>query len=324
MKEANSQTPSGVHLPNTHQLIISKEPVYAPLKEWMDLYTDQLANNTTFTIYADSDGYQVVKCSKVLDNELFFYLVNYLALACPVVHRKEVRGYTTGTDAPELSGKKLMVYIPDEEKEYDNVTAITPNDEAYFIDFGGKITPASPQDCFIAPPELSHFTTVKTLRVRNVKPAGRTEKSNPLQSTSIAKKLILAIIGIIVLFLLIVMMQSDYRFFLPLLLFVYLSCDYQRLRKLKGYLILFGTTIACTLLFAWARNHYEDTLIEFFLFFPLSLLLIQPPLRGLFIALVEREPVVEKPAPSIADFLYTIALLGGSAGVGYLLNQLLG
>lgn len=323
MKDVNPQTPNGTQAFSTHQLIISKEPVHAPLKEWIDLYTDQLASNTTFTIYADSDGYQVVKCSKVLDNELFFYLVNYLALACPVVHRKEVRGYTTGTDAPELSGKKLMVYIPEQEQDYDNVTAITPNEEAYTIDFGGKITPASTQDCFIAPPGLSDFNTVKTLRVGNVKPTRLPEKNNPSQSVSIVKKLILGIMGVIVLFLLAVMMQSKFRFFLPLSLFVYLSCDYQRLRKLKGYLLLFGVTTVCTLLFTWARNHYEDTLIEFFLFFPLSLLLVQPLLRGVFIALAEREPVVEKPAPSIADFLYTMALLGGSAGVGYLLNQLL-
>lgn len=285
----------------THQLIISKAAVHAPLKDWIGIYADQLASDTTFTVYTDKRGYQAIRCSEVLNDDLFFYLVNSLAEACESVHRKEVHGFTTGKDYSDIRGKEVVVYVSDDKEDCCNVTAMVSNDEAYSIDFGGRVTSVTPQDCFETAPDLSSFYLMKTLRVPTVN-VNQQEEERRSNSASTRKIAVWGVIGAITTFMFAISIQREFRALLPIALFSILLASYQPLQKLKGYLAFFTITVVCTGLFIWATDYYQDADMRNLLFFPLSAILIQPPLRGLFIALVGREPVMEKPIPSIADF----------------------
>lgn len=48
------------------------------LKKWIDLYSDQLENDLDFQLYKNGNGNHVIKVDDKLNNESFFYLVNYL------------------------------------------------------------------------------------------------------------------------------------------------------------------------------------------------------------------------------------------------------
>lgn len=302
-------------------LILSKEPIQTPLTEWIHLYADQLSHDATFTILTDSRGYEALVCPTDLDNTLFFFLVNYLAHACTATNRKEVKGFTVGADAPEIAGKALVVYIPNEEKEFDNVTVALSVGEAYTIDFNGKTTQVWRNISFVSPPDLRHFSALKTLRVEDFCTAHTHEA--PPNTPSTTRKVVICLLGALAVLAFGVAIQTQYRMLLPILLGTYLTVDYKRLQTRKSYLRLLGLTAFCTILFTAAMLHYQDASMGFALVMPLSLLMIQPPLRWLFISIMNREPVVEKPAPSMLDFVYTIALVGGSMGIAMAVSKLI-
>lgn len=142
--------------------------------------------------------------------------------------------------------------------------------------------------------------------------------SQPLSTRQIIGRIV---ISIIITLIVVALLRNDCRRVLPFILYSYLLHDYERLQKLKSYLILCGTASAFTLLSFWAINHYQDPSVEEWMFLPLSLLLVQRPLRWLFIEILGREPVVKRRAPAL-DFFYGIVLIVGSIGINTLAYQL--
>jgi hypothetical protein len=81
-----------------------------------------------------------------IDLKSFCYLVNYLCYPVSGGDRARVTGWTTATAGdrwitPELAGKRLMLYVPEQDREYDNVYATSEDDKCYQFGFDGKTVP---------------------------------------------------------------------------------------------------------------------------------------------------------------------------------------
>ncbi|HLP49479.1 MAG TPA: hypothetical protein VK154_01205 [Chitinophagales bacterium] len=78
------------------------------------------------------------------DFEWFQYIVNYLKYPEGVTYNADVRGYWTlkkGDGAlSEHIGKRVMLYVSDNDKEYDNVALVTDDKLTYRLDFSGIVT----------------------------------------------------------------------------------------------------------------------------------------------------------------------------------------
>lgn len=118
----------------------SFEVVKNTLEEWIDLYTDQLDKTINFEILEKSKSNYLIKINGELNNMLFHFLVNYFRN--PDRENINTRGYTTVKDLklyPESElNKRVVVFVPGEDKEYDNVYVSTGNGKLYIIDFGYK------------------------------------------------------------------------------------------------------------------------------------------------------------------------------------------
>src|ERR1043165_899909 len=78
------------------------------------------------------------------DFEHFQYFVNYLKYPEDVKYNADVRGYWTLTNKDKpltaYSEKRVMLYVSAADKDYDNINAVTEDNQTFFMDFGGKIT----------------------------------------------------------------------------------------------------------------------------------------------------------------------------------------
>lgn len=113
------------------------------LKQWVDLYSSDLQNGLTFQLYKNGHGNHIIQADKRLDNERFYYLINYLNYPEEIEYNIDIEGFTIGKEDNQLQGKILLVYISPTDKEYDNVYVTTSENKNFKIDFGGKITETS-------------------------------------------------------------------------------------------------------------------------------------------------------------------------------------
>jgi len=77
------------------------------------------------------------------DFERFQYFVNYIHYPENISTKPKVKGYWTislddNTQIDE-TGKKLLLYVSKNDKEYDNVSVVTEDNRSFLFDFGGKV-----------------------------------------------------------------------------------------------------------------------------------------------------------------------------------------
>jgi len=104
-----------------------------------------------------------------------------------------------------------------------------------------------------------------------------------------------------------------------------LFMDYQLLQKGKIYttLVLLGIAYAGYGHFL-STLYIESTISEnaYITSLPMLFLLVQNPVRFLFKLLVKREPVIDKPPPSVLDAVYMIVLWMSTIAIVILANSL--
>lgn len=117
--------------------------------------------------------------------------------------------------------------------------------------------------------------------------------------------------------------DSEIKFWTAFTITLWLFSDYKVLQSFKRQLASF-----CLVLLLYQYVFLEEISLLFsssdrhkvLLILPISLLVVQLPLRLAFKALLKREPVIDKPSPSFQDFLYTFILLLGSMAFMFFQN----
>ena len=97
----------------------------------------------------------------------------------------------------------------------------------------------------------------------------------------------------------------------------WLIVDYKMLQQLKLYLICLTIAILVLAYCNILAEYYpiKSGFLKSASLIPIFLLIIQLPLRLTFIKLFNKEPVVDRPAPSTADFFYAVILIISSFSV---------
>lgn len=288
------------------------------LRQWIDLYSESIDKRCSLELYKNGIGKHIVKVDNQIDNERFCYLLNYLKYPENITYNASIVGFLTVTDLkifPQIKlGSKIQIFIPDFDKEYDNVYAVTSDNETYKFDFGGKTTKVD----FISKYQkseidLNSLADPDILKVskRNVK----LEKPNP---KAIGKRFNIISIIIFLLFGLsyLLIKQGNnfiiFNFALGFGVTFWFFWDYKMLQLNEFYLksLLIGLLIG---LFGYYL--YQDygsinkNMIINSAIMPLFFLFTQRIYRFIFKTLAKREPIVDKPAPSFVDGVYMFALL---------------
>jgi len=306
-----------------NNLIIIKGGSYNDLKkalrQWIDLYSDDLISDITFELYKNGRGNHILKVDDRLDNERFYYLVNYLNYPEGIDYKVEVEGFTTvindWKNQRDLVNKKLIVYISNFDIEGDNVYVVTENDETYKIDFGGKITKVNESKRYQIPYfEINSVAEILRLdKNENQKKKSQESKANFGKRLKIISKIAFSLFVLSLLTLLIdKKVFVDSTWFFGMLLGIWFLMDYEMLRLDKYYFYCLLSALSFVFYGFLIKSIFSIHDIEKLTLgtlYPISILVVQRPVRLIYKWIFNREPVFDKSPPSYWDIVYTVILI---------------
>lgn len=300
----------------TDNLILIKGGSYNDIKkalrQWIELYSKDLQDGLTFQLYKNGSENHIIQADERLDNERFYYLVNYLSYPVEIEYKTDIEGYTTGKDTNKLKHKELLVYISPSDKEFDNVFVTTSENETYKVDFGGRIT--EEQECknYSYPTNLN-LALSESITVQNKQDLNK-QTERPIDKLENRFKIISVVIFFtFVLNFFLFQAEDDFltvNYVVAFLVWAWLSFDYKILQVDKLYFSSVGLGLAIFIYGLFLNEKFgENTpMFQSFTTMPIFLLIIQRPLRLAFIIVMKREPKVENPSPTFADFVYNFIL----------------
>jgi hypothetical protein len=299
----------------TDNLILIKGAAYNDIKkalrQWIDLYSKDLQDGLTFQLYKNGSGNHIIQADERLDNERFYYLINYLNYQ--EGYKINIEGYTTGKDKNKLKNKELLVYISPTDKEFDNVFVTTAENENFKVDFGGRITEGRERKNYTYPTNLN-LGLSESISVQNKQDLNKKAESPTDKLEKRFKIISVVIFSAFVLTFFLFQTEDDYfltiNHVVAFSVWFWLTFDYKILQVDKLYFSSVGLGLAIFLYGLFLNEKFDENIpmIQSVTTMPIFLLIIQRPLRLVFIIVMKREPQVEKPVPSIADFVYIYIL----------------
>jgi len=303
----------------TDNLITIKGGAYNDIKkalqQWIDMYSSKLHDGLIFELYRKGKGNHIIKVDEKLDNELFYYLVNYLVYPENIEYKIEIRGFTTGKDENILKNKKLLVYISTTDKDGDNVFVTTNENRNYKIDFGGKITETNESIIFMQPDTLS-FENPEFLKVNKKE---YLEKAKKISKDNINKRFkILSLFGLGLLmisfcfYFIDILLFQKFTLFIGMALALWFFIDYKMLQSNKHYIYCLLISIGfCGYTLFLIQTIKCFDIINVGTLNSLTLLIIQKPTRVIYKLLFKREPRIDTYIGTFWDFIYMLILLFG-------------
>lgn len=311
------------------------DDVKKALKQWISLYSDNLPASPFFELYKNGRGKHIIHADDKVGNEQFNYLINYLKYPEEIDYKIEIIGYTKINDTnlfpKNKIGEDIMIFIPDSDDEYDNVYWTGTDNKVYKTDFGGKTTEVNISKNYKQFPDFNIADLPDPeIFLSEHKPATKLI-GEPEKEENIGKrfKIISIILGLLLIAGLFTY-QNNARTFsyiyyiLGLGTWTWFITDYKMLRVIKYYNLSF---LIALLIFLY--SYYIQKSNPFYSFFdlsgmfailPLIFIVIQKPLRIGFKKIMKREPIVERPALSFADFIYTILLFAAPFFISWMLG----
>lgn len=287
----------------------SIQNVKKALKQWIDLYQNDLVHGLSFELYNIQKGKHLIDVDKELSNEHFFYLINYLKYPEGIDYNIDITGYT------KLENKEstpIQVFIPINDTEYDNIHYITEQSKAYKFDLGGNVSKVELKRPFTPLSEnnltrnlKAKFTTSK--KISNEKNIDF-RNENFIGGTRVSIFLFIITISCYFVF------EQIFNFCYIAVSFcfaIWLHLDYKVLQRLDHFIKLLIFSIIISILPSFLTIETDKGtrfILELSAIMPFCYLLVQLPIRLLFKLLVNREPIIERPSPSFEDGLYAISL----------------
>lgn len=125
------------------KVVVVKEVDPEKLKQAIQQFCDSY-NQDTFvalpTLSIISDSYCVITFPYDIDFERFCYFVNFIHYPFDIVYEPQIRAWTTTKQgdswmAEQIVNKKVMLYIPSDDQEHDNVYLTTSDGIGYKMGF---------------------------------------------------------------------------------------------------------------------------------------------------------------------------------------------
>lgn len=288
------------------------------LGQWIDLYANDLQDRLTFQLFKNGLGNHIIQVDERLDNERFYYLVNYLNSPEGIDYKIDIVGFITGREENKLKNKNLLVHISPTDEDYDNVFVTTSENENFKVQFGVGIIETSEKKTFKLPADLT-FNAPETIVFDKTQ---KLQEEEDDRSNKLTKRFKIVFAIVLTAYILAVLIFNSTESFLEanglitFAIWTWLTFDYKILQIDKLY---FGSVLLGVIIFIYGcflRNEFspdgESTRVATETAMPILFLILQRPLRFAFKGIMKREPVVDKPAPSFADFVYIFILMMAS------------
>jgi hypothetical protein len=307
----------------------SYEKVKKALKGWFQMYSKDLDAKATFHLFNDGKGQYIIQADEGLDNDRFYYLVNYMKYPIDIEYEIDIIGYVVGNQDNIFKNRELQVYISENDKDGDNVYVTTQENENYKIDFGGKIILIQNNIEFEKKPIPKLVTSEVLKNSTNKKKRNEDTKTNA--NTNKRFKLISLAIGIsYILLLALLYLNWETSFFVKSIWYLnlgvalWLFIDYELLRDNVKYLwvmIIALSIIPYTLLVIdeFGKHSFHTSLSSSL--HAIVLLIIQWPLRRLFLKIFKVEPEVDRTG-NIQNVIYTFILAMGMMIIPFIIEDL--
>lgn len=289
------------------------DDVKKALRQWINLYIDNLQDGLTFELFKNGHGNHIILADERLDNERFYYLVNYLNYPEGIKYKIAIEGFTTGKEKNVLENQKLLVYISSTDKEGDNVFVATADNNNYKIDFGGGISDTKERRLFKLPFN-KNLENPEILRV-NKQVVSRQKKEKSKDNLEKRFRIISSITAILFLTTLLVLffdtnlfIKATFLFSMGLVFWLFIDCKMLQSYKFYSYSLLLSIMfLGYTVLINKVLNNTEEDIIDMGALYPFCFLIIQWPTRKIYIMLFKREPEIDKYG-KFADMIYTLIL----------------
>ncbi|MCL2593884.1 MAG: hypothetical protein FWD82_11080 [Defluviitaleaceae bacterium] len=302
----------------TDNLIVIKGGAYndvkKALRQWINLYSKDLQDDLVFNLFKSGRGEHIIQVDERLNNDLFFYLVNYLEYPEGINYKINIEGFTTGKENNILKDKKMLVYISPIDKEGDNVFVTTSENENFKVDFGGKITAIRNEKKFEQPVGLL-FENPEILKIdqREFKQKQKVETSHNLDKRFKIISIILIILYLSTFFIHFVL-RDEFLFYMSTItlsvgIWWWLLWDLEMLLDNKGYLKCLGVAVLCWIYGIVLSSQAGTSAFMGFGLLPLSGLVMQKPARYIHLRLFKEEPILSY------NVFYSIILLLGSVAL---------
>ena len=286
------------------------------LCQWIDLYASKLPDDFSFKVSMNHTGAHLIQADAMLDNDLFFFLVNYLDCPKGIKYDVKAKGFAIGKKNDILNGKKLLVYISSADKEGDNVFVATSENENFKISFSGKITKVEDNTTFALPTELN-FDNFEIIR-SNIQQEERRKSQKNLTSVGKRFKVLSVIFGVLFTLAHIVLFTlGDKETFQTLIvifgggIWLWFFADYKMLRYNKFYLRCLGLAVLYAGYAGFLGSYFKNIAIHIVTLYALALLIVQKPLRKIYLVLFKKEPKIDR-SGTFEDLCYTVVLFIGS------------
>lgn len=304
------------------------------LNQFLSNYSDKIQSDYSFQIHEQKDSHFVIHVDERLDNWTFYFLVNYLEYPENIDYEIEIEGFTTGKEDKKLRGKRLLVFIAPHDTEYDNVFVTTNENKCYKVDFGGKITPVELIKYYREPllDELQISKEEKKVtKVKTTKKSIEVNSINEEEDRKIRFKVLSFIFAILLVSSWLIYFGShDERLFqrssifCGFVLWSWFYLDYRILQTYSTYsncmkLSVVFASYGIVLFFMLAEIGHIHLILSSLL--PLILLLVQRPMRKLYMNLIKREPKIDNRG-KFSDLIYTLTLFIASLGLIIYIGQL--
>lgn len=310
----------------TDNLIIIKGGAYNDIKkalrQWIELYSKDLQDGLTFQLFKNGRGNHIIQADKRLDNERFYYLINYLNYPENIEYTIDIEGLTIGKENNLLKDKQLLVYISSIDKEYDNVFVTTSQNENFKIDFSGKITDTRENKIFQIPTEFN-LENPETIKVSQEVISQNKVKINEASLNKRFKVLSLIAFGLFIIG--IIINQIDNHTFIKYSLFygigigLWFFGDYKLLQSDKHYIYCLVIALSYLIVVMSFTGGFNKKILDYGALYPITVLIIQKPTRFLYKMVFNREPVVDRHPPSFWDVVYIGILFLGFAALPFII-----
>lgn len=296
------------------------------LRQWIDLYSKDLSDGLTFQIFKNGRGNHIIQADKRLDNDKFFYLVNYLNYPENTEYKIDIEGYTTGKDKNQLEGKRLLVYISKTDKGYDNVFVTTSENQNFKVDFGGKITETRENKIFNYPTDLL-LEYPETIKINRKTIVQKEDEINEKKLEKRFKLLSIITFSLTIIGLTINLFDPELfrkiSFFLGMGIGAWFFGDYKMLQSDKLYLYCLGLATGYFLFILALNGEFNKGILDFGALYPITLLMVQKPTRLLYKTIFNREPEVDRPPKSYWDIPYMMILFLALAALPFIIMDIL-
>ncbi len=304
-----------------HNLIVLKgapfDKVYDAFGKWMNLYRKEIPKSYVFKILPDDYGRVFLKGDDRLSNEEFYFLFNYLKYPEGIDYKADMAGYTTGKEENALKSKEIMVYIPDDDTEYDNVNIVTQEGDSFKLDFGWNLKEIESVRKYEAPPNTP-FENWEQYTTQDAPEIEEEDEKTFLAFIKSPSKRLAFVVGLAAFAIAVSWLFyldspgfktfGKFNFFIGWLSALVLMGDIAIMNDLKLYLasLTYGALFLVYGIFITGKLHADiHDIGGFGLAMPISMLILQYPFRMIFVTLIGSEPDIFD-RKSLPDGLYAV------------------